>query len=51
LLVLAVIQMDVITYTLSRTASESHLTKKYVNPRMATGGAMGAEAAVTRVTK
>jgi hypothetical protein len=39
------------TYMLSKTAFESHLTKKYVNPRMATGGAIGAEAAVIRLTK
>jgi len=32
------------TYTLSRTAPESHLIKKYINLRMATGGPMRAEA-------
>jgi hypothetical protein len=37
-------------YIFSRTADESHSTKRYVKPRMATGGAIGAEAAVTRLT-
>jgi len=34
----------------SKTEVESHCRKIYVKPRMATGGAMGAEAAVTRLT-
>jgi hypothetical protein len=38
------------TYTFSRTAFESHSKKRYVNPRMATGGAMAGEEAVIRVT-
>ena len=39
------------TYTCCKTASETHFTKKYVNPRMATGGAIGILLAVTKLTK
>ena len=37
-------------YAFSRAVVESHCTKAYVKPRMATGGATGAAAAVARVT-
>jgi hypothetical protein len=37
-------------YIFSKTVDESQCMKIYVKPRMAMGGAIGAEAAVTRLT-
>jgi hypothetical protein len=37
-------------YAFSRAVVESQFTKAYVKPRMATGGAIGAEAEVARAT-
>ena len=42
--------MDKGAYTFSRAVVESHCTKEYVKPRMATGGAIGAAAELARVT-
>ena len=38
-------------YAFSRVAVDTHFTKSYLKPRMATGGAIGVEAEVARVTK
>lgn len=38
-------------YAFSRVVVDTQFTKAYVKPRMATGGAIGAEADVARVTK
>lgn len=38
-------------YAFSRVVVDTQFTKAYVKPRMATGGAIGAEAEVARVTK
>ena len=42
--------MGKVAYMFSRQAVESQCTNIYDKPRMATGGAIGAQAAVTRVT-